>query len=137
MIKIDINTESTIKIILGVHFPFCLITKEVFMFYKKNESDYKTVMEGVSLKTIAFGEKTHLTEFRLSKGTTVPKHAHPHEQTGYLVSGRMTFVIEGQVFAAEPGDGWNIAGNIEHGVEVLEASIVIEVFSPVREEYLP
>jgi quercetin dioxygenase-like cupin family protein len=107
------------------------------MFNKKNESDYKTALEGVSFKTIAFGEKTHLTEFRLSEGTTVPKHVHPHEQTGYLVSGRMAFVIENEVFDAEPGDGWNIAGNVEHGVEVLEDSIVIEVFSPVREEYLP
>lgn len=107
------------------------------MFNKKNESDYKTALEGVRFKTIAFGGKTHLTEFMLSKGATVPKHSHPHEQTGYLISGRMTFMIEDQVFNAEPGDGWNIAGNIEHGVEVLEDSIVIEVFSPVREEYLP
>jgi quercetin dioxygenase-like cupin family protein len=106
------------------------------MFKKKKESDFKTALEGVRFKTIASGEKTHLTEFRLSQGTTIPTHSHPHEQTGYLVSGRMTFLIEDEVFDAEPGDGWNIAGNIEHGVEVLEDSIVIEVFSPVREEYL-
>ena len=35
-----------------------------------------------------------------------------------------------------PGDSWNIPGNIEHGVEIHEDSTVIEVFSPVREEYL-
>ena len=107
------------------------------MFTKKDQSDFKTTLEGIRLKTIGYGEKTHLLEFRLAKGATVPKHSHPHEQTGYLVSGQMTFVIEDEVFDAEPGDGWNIAGNIEHGVEVLEDSIVIEVFSPVREEYLP
>jgi quercetin dioxygenase-like cupin family protein len=70
-------------------------------------------------------------------GATIPKHSHPHEQTGYLVSGRMKFVIGDEVFSAESGDGWNIAGHVEHGVDVLEDSVVIEVFSPAREDYLP
>ena len=64
------------------------------MFYKKNESNYRVAREGVSFKSLACGTKTHLTEFRLSKGAIIPKHSHPHEQTGYLVSGRMKFVIE-------------------------------------------
>jgi quercetin dioxygenase-like cupin family protein len=107
------------------------------MFYKKSESNYRTAREGVRFKTLACGEKTHLTEFKLSGGATIPKHSHPHEQTGYLVSGRMKFVIGDDVFDAESGDGWNIAGHIEHGVDVLEDSVVIEVFSPAREDYLP
>lgn len=107
------------------------------MFYKKNESDYKTPMEGVHFKTLAFGEKLHLTEFKLAKGASVPLHAHPHEQTGYMVSGRMRFNIGGEIYDAETGDGWNIAGNVKHGVEVLEDSLVIEIFSPIREDYLP
>lgn len=107
------------------------------MFTKKDESGYRTPLEGVRFKTVATGERTHLTEFQLSVGSVVPQHSHPHEQTGYLVSGRMRFDIEGDIFEAGPGDGWCIAGGISHGVEVLEDSLVIEVFSPVREEYLP
>jgi quercetin dioxygenase-like cupin family protein len=107
------------------------------MFYRKDESGYKTAREGVRYKTLACGEKTHLTEFRLSAGSTIPQHAHPHEQTGYLVSGRLKFNIDGEIFDAEPGSGWNIAGNIEHGVEVIEDSIVTEIFCPAREDYLP
>ena len=110
---------------------------EMNMFYKKSDSGYKTALKGVRYKTLAFGEKTHLTEFRLAKGSIIPKHTHPHEQTGYLVSGKMKFVIAGEIFDTEPGDGWNIAGDVEHEVDVLENSIVIEVFSPVRKEYLP
>jgi quercetin dioxygenase-like cupin family protein len=107
------------------------------MFYRKSESNYRTARQGVRFKTLAWGEKTHLTEFKLSRGATIPKHSHPHEQTGYLVSGRMKFVIGDEVFDAQSGDGWNIAGHIEHGVDVLEDSVVIEVFSPAREDYLP
>ena len=49
----------------------------------------------------------------------------------------MLFTIGDECFEADPGDSWNIPGNVEHNVEVLEDTVVIEVFSPVREDYLP
>ena len=107
------------------------------MFVKKNEIGYRTLRPGVALKSLVSGEKTHLTEFRLTKGYEIVRHSHPHEQTGYLVSGRLRFEIAGESVEAEPGDAWNISGGIDHGVEILEDSLVLEVFSPVREEYLP
>ena len=107
------------------------------MFYEKSDRGYKTAREGVRFKTLAFGEKTHLTEFHLTQGSIIPAHNHPHEQTGYLVTGRMKFIIAGETFDAKPGDGWNIPSSVEHGVEVLEDSTVIEVFSPLRKDYLP
>jgi quercetin dioxygenase-like cupin family protein len=110
--------------------------KEIEMFYKKDDSGYKTPLPGVRFKSLVYGQNTHLCEFHLEKGRTIPMHKHPHEQTGYLVSGRMTFTIEGKQWDARPGDSWSISGNLEHGVEVLEEAVVIEVFSPVREDYL-
>jgi len=107
------------------------------VYYKKASGNYREVLEGVSFKTLTFGLKTLLTEFRLEKGSVIPVHNHPHEQTGYMVSGRMTFKINGEIYNAEPGDSWCIPSNVEHGVDVIEDSLVIEVFSPVREDYLP
>jgi len=107
------------------------------MFYKKDESKYKKALEGISFKTLVYGEKTLLSEFRLEKGSVVPMHQHPYEQTGYIISGRMNFTIGEEKFVAKPGDSWSIPENVEHGVEVLKDAIVIEVFSPVREDYLP
>ncbi len=107
------------------------------MFYKKSNLDYQNPMTGIKLKTLAYGEKTLLAEFRLEKGNLLPKHAHPHEQTGYLVSGRINLMVGDKQFVAEPGDSWSIPGDVEHGAEVLEDSVAIEVFSPVREDYLP
>jgi quercetin dioxygenase-like cupin family protein len=49
----------------------------------------------------------------------------------------MTFTIESEDHFAEAGDSWSIPGNVEHSVKVHEDSVVIEVFSPVREDYLP
>ena len=107
------------------------------MFTKNEDRDFKYPLDGVKYKTLAFGEKTSLSEFHLDKGSVIPPHKHPHEQTGYMVSGHMIFTIEGERFEARSGDGWNIAGDVEHGVEVLEDSLVVEAFSPLREDYLP
>ena len=106
------------------------------MFSAKNDSALKALREGIRFKTVAAGERSHLTEFHLTKGTVIPEHAHPQEQTGYLVSGRLTFRIGAETFETRPGDGWNIGGGVGHGVDVLEDSVVIEVFSPPREDYL-
>ena len=106
------------------------------MFYKKENSGYMEPAEGLRLKTLVHGEKTHLCEFRMDKGSMVPQHSHPHEQTGYLVSGRIKFILQDEEFEAGPGDSWCLHGNIVHAAEILEDSVMVEIFSPVREDYL-
>lgn len=107
------------------------------MFQKRSDSGFEQMFEGIDRKTLVFGDKTLLTEFRLKKGSTLPRHSHPHEQTGYLVSGRVKVLVGEKTFEAEPGDSWCIVGDVEHGAEPLMDSIVVEVFSPVRDDYLP
>jgi quercetin dioxygenase-like cupin family protein len=107
------------------------------MFSKKSDEGYVDVLEGIKRKTVIWGEKTLMSEFRIKKGSAIPMHDHPHEQIGYIISGRMKFTAKGESFIAEPGDSWCFPGNIEHGAEILEDSVIVEVFSPVREEYLP
>jgi quercetin dioxygenase-like cupin family protein len=107
------------------------------MFTPANTNHYTQVLPGIQLKTLAYGKKTLFAEFRLGKGRVLPKHSHPHEQTGYLVSGNIRLTIGVETFLVKPGDCWCIEGGVEHGAEILEDSVAIEVFSPVREDYLP
>ena len=107
------------------------------MFYKHNTEGYKQVLEGIKLKTLVYGDKTLFTEFRLKRGSQLPKHAHPQEQTGYLISGRIRLTIGAETFEVEPGDSWCVPGKMEHQAEILADSVAIEVFSPIREDYLP
>jgi len=107
------------------------------MFKKTKSSGYTELVKGVHLKTLVHGHQTLMTEVKFEKGAIIPQHSHPHEQTGYLVSGQMEFLVDGEHYPAKPGDSWNIAGDVEHGATALEESVVIEVFSPVREDYLP
>ena len=106
------------------------------MFVVHNDDGYSSPVPGIEMKTLSHGEKTLLTRFKLSKGAELPIHSHPHEQTGYLVSGRIVLHIEGQAHEAGPGDSWTIKGNVPHRAEILEDSVAVEVFSPVREDYL-
>ncbi len=107
------------------------------MFYIKDESGWETVLEGVERKTLVFGEKTLMTEFRLAAGSVLPEHAHLHEQTGYLVRGKLRMFVEGEERLVQAGDAWCVPGSVKHSAETLEDSVAVEVFSPVREEYLP
>ncbi len=107
------------------------------MFTKKNHRQFRPLINGVEMRPLSFGEKTILCEFKLEKGHKIPAHNHPYEQTGYLISGLLNFRIENVWLKAEPGDSWCIAENIEHEVEILEDALVLELFSPVRPDYLP
>jgi len=107
------------------------------MFKKTTASGFTEVIKGVHLKTLVYGNQTLMTRVRLEKGAVIPPHAHPYEQTGHMLSGHMDFLVAGEHHIAKPGSSWNIAGDVEHGATALEESVVIEVFSPVREDYLP
>ena len=107
------------------------------MIAKGIAEGYREVLDGVHLKTIVHGEHTLMTEIRLAKGAVVPEHEHTQEQTGYLISGSLRFFSGDEEEIAVPGDSWNLPGGFPHGAEALEDTVVVEVFSPVREDYLP
>jgi quercetin dioxygenase-like cupin family protein len=106
------------------------------MFYKRDNAGFREIIKGVVMKTLVYGDKTLFAEFHLKAGHELPKHAHVYEQTGYLISGSILLSIADETFKVEPGDSWCIPANVEHGVNILTDSIAIDVFSPVRVDYL-
>jgi quercetin dioxygenase-like cupin family protein len=107
------------------------------MFTKKDTNEFRSLIDGVKMRPLVFEEKTILCEFKLDKGFKLPSHKHPYEQTGYLLSGKLNFRIDKKWQLAEAGDSWSIPANVEHEVEILENSVVLELFSPIRPDYLP
>jgi quercetin dioxygenase-like cupin family protein len=106
------------------------------MFAKSDPAGYKTMLDRIEMKTLVHGDKTLMTEFRLGQGAVLPRHKHPHEQTGYLVSGRIELTIGAETYRVSTGDSWCIPENVEHSAVAGERSVAVEVFSPVREDYL-
>ncbi len=106
------------------------------MFRKKGAADRRQIVEGVFLQTLVHGDKTLMGRFDLAQGAAIPSHTHLHEQTGILLSGKLRLKCQGRAWEAHSGDSWCIPGGVEHAVDVLEDAVAIEVFSPVRDDFL-
>jgi len=79
--------------------------------------------------------RTTLGEVYLAAGTVVPLHEHPHEQITYVLEGRLEFTVAGETQVLEPGMAALIPGVAPHSGRALTACRVLDVFSPVREDY--
>jgi quercetin dioxygenase-like cupin family protein len=106
------------------------------MFRKAEGLIGKELIDGVELSTLVHGEKTLMARFKLKKGSALPSHHHVYEQAGMLISGRIVLTIDGVEHNAVPGDSWCIASDVPHSAKALEDSVAVELFSPVREDYL-
>lgn len=92
---------------------------------------------GVSRRTLNHGDATSLHEVTIAQGSVVPEHTHPHEQIGYVVSGRVRFVMPGLDKVLERGDSYLVPGGLPHEVTAIEDAVVVDMFSPPREEFIP
>ncbi len=105
------------------------------MFLKAEDAKIKDI-KGIEMHVLAHGKNSMVVEFHLLKAQTVPTHSHPNEQVGYVVSGKLELKIEDEVRTLESGDSYNIPEGVEHSSVALEESIVLDYFTPLREEYL-
>ena len=92
------------------------------------------MFSGVFRRTLTAGDRLMLIEVTLEEGAVVPMHTHPHEQTGYLISGRFLFELGDEKRELGPGDCWLVPSNVPHQVPALEPCLLVDVFSPPREE---
>lgn len=106
------------------------------MFRANDEAAAVEMFPGVVRRTLNSGDKTTLIEVALAEGAVVPGHTHPHEQIGYVAKGRVRFLVGNETKELAAGDSYLVPGEVAHEVTALEASVCIDVFAPVREEYL-
>lgn len=102
----------------------------------KKEDAKKRMFKGVSLDSLAVGEKSIVRKMNYVEGNFAALHQHPHEQSGYVISGKYRMTVDGKEYELQPGDSYVIPGNVTHFFEVIEGGEVIDVFTPIREDYL-
>ncbi len=93
------------------------------------------MLPGLTRRTLGVTENAMIAEFRAKAGVEVPLHSHPHQQIGYVVSGETVITINGQATSCKPGDSYAIPGGAEHGALFPVESVVIDCFSPPRDDY--
>ena len=114
------------------------MTKTKIVVHKKDA--LKKVFKGVSLDSLAIGEKSMVAKMNYVKGNFATTHQHPHEQCGYVISGEYRLKVEIPEESIDillhAGDSYAIPGNTPHSFEVIEGGEVVDVFTPQREDYL-
>jgi unsaturated pyranuronate lyase len=93
--------------------------------------------EGISRKTLAYNAEAMLCHFDMKEGSKIPLHDHQHAQIGYIIEGKIKFLTETGNFIVNTGNSYVFEGLEKHGAEIIQASKVIEVFVPCRDEYKP
>ncbi|MDO4267221.1 MAG: cupin domain-containing protein [Eubacteriales bacterium] len=92
---------------------------------------------GVTRKVLSYSENLMTVELHFKKGSIGAKHSHPHEQIGYLVSGSLIYQEEGcEDKVLHTGDTYYVKPNAVHGVEALEDTVLLDIFTPMRRDFV-
>ncbi len=105
-------------------------------FLKDSEMEWHDLGGGVQRKILGFDNQIMMVKVKFDQGAVGSDHAHFHTQSTYCASGKFEFMIDGEKSIVNAGDGVYIKPNLIHGALCLEAGILIDVFSPVREDFL-
>ena len=98
------------------------------------ELEERTVIPGFHGKFIHSGQMSFVL-WRLEAGAVLPEHAHPHEQVVHVHSGELEMTVDGETTSCGPGTVLVIPSGARHEGRVLSDASVMDVFSPVREDY--
>ncbi|MEW6226863.1 MAG: cupin domain-containing protein [Bacillota bacterium] len=107
------------------------------MIGKSETASAVQMMSGVVRKTLVVGDRMLLAQFSFEAGAVVPVHQHPHEQVGYVISGRQRLTVGDEVHFIEGGDSYFIPGGVPHATEAITDSVAVDTFCPPREDYIP
>lgn len=102
----------------------------------ETDRDPTEVSDGVYLADLAAGENVCMKYWEVEPGETLPTHQHANEQIGFVISGKLVAVVEGEEYVLEPGDSYLFPSNDRHGAENRwdEPAVGIGVLSPPRTE---
>lgn len=106
---------------------------------RSSEALHRT-FKGVNLDSLAVGDKSMVTKMNYVVGNFATLHTHPHEQCGYVISGKYRLFVDAPSDKIDvvltAGDTYAIPGNVPHSFEVIEGGEVVDVFTPHRQDYL-
>ncbi len=92
--------------------------------------------EGVVRRVLAYSDSLMCVENRFETGARGAMHSHPHTQITYVVSGVFSFTIGGETRTVRQGDTLLKEDGVEHGCLCLEAGVLLDVFNPMREDFI-
>lgn len=98
--------------------------------------EWEPVVDKLKRKMMGYNDEIMMVQVHFDKDGIGANHQHPHSQTTYVVSGKFEVNIDGDKKILETGDGFFVPPNADHGATCLEEGILIDVFSPIREDFM-
>lgn len=106
------------------------------MFVKNDEVQLSNLGGGVSRKILAYDKDLMSVEVRFEKGAIGATHSHPHTQISYVLAGSFEATIGDQTMIISKGDTYITPPNAPHGVVCLESGALLDIFTPMRKDFL-
>lgn len=105
-------------------------------FIEDKQFEWQPAGDGIRRKIMSYDPSLMLVKVDFEQGAVGAVHKHVHVQITHIESGVFEVEIAGKKKVLKAGDGFHIASNVEHGVVCLEKGVLIDVFSPMREDFL-
>jgi len=105
-------------------------------FQHAGKQDWQTVAPGVERKIMGYDKSLMMVQVRFAAGAVGAPHSHIHVQATYVAAGTFEVTIDGATQVLQEGDSFFVAPNLVHGVLCREAGLLIDVFTPCREDFL-
>lgn len=94
------------------------------------------IQEGIKRQLLGYGAGLMTVKVWFDEGAEGYQHQHPHTQASYVESGEFEATIDGKTQLLKAGDSFYVAPNQMHGAVCKKAGVLIDIFSPVREDFL-
>ncbi|NDV45846.1 cupin domain-containing protein [Paludibacter sp. 221] len=105
-------------------------------FVLENETEWEHAGNGMRRQILGYDNSLMIVKVEFEKDAVGSEHSHPHSQSTYVASGVFEFAVGDEKQVVKPGDGIYIEPNVKHGVTCIEAGILIDAFSPMRDDFL-
>lgn len=128
------NIDSTAIVQENVQ-PTITVSSQPFMFETETEWE-QTTDQGVTRQIMGYNDDIMMVKVKFEKGACGAAHEHPHTQVTFVASGKFEFTIGGETKTVSAGDALYMEPNVNHGCKCIEAGMLIDCFSPMRDTFL-
>ncbi len=107
----------------------------MFVVDSADKPEVESPFQGVGRKGLVWGERMLFTQIIMRQDSVVERHDHPYEQMGYCIEGAIELEVEDEKAVCGAGSAWTIPSGARHAARALEDSLLVEAFSPPRDDY--
>lgn len=106
------------------------------VFFENKSINWETIDENIERQIVGYDQSVMMVNVRFKKDGIGAMHYHIHSQVTYIAEGKFEVTINKETKLLQKGDSFYVAPNLEHGVVCLEDGLLIDVFSPMREDFI-